>query len=116
MIRLTDAQHQKLMPHFPFISLRVNVFHGQPVGRNTHSEFNRKKKKQLKTKTMKSRMDRKEIVIGKSKEFAALDRKNNNEMTIQEKRETVTYLRKCFYSPETTTGRVQRSYTILKQK
>ena len=60
-------------------------------------------------------MNRKEIIIGKSKELAALDRKNNNKMTIQEKLETITYLRECFYGPEATTGRLQRSYQILKR-
>jgi folate-binding Fe-S cluster repair protein YgfZ len=64
---------------------------------------------------MNLRMDRKEIAIGKLKELAALDRKNNNEMTIQEKLEAITFLRGCFYGQEATTGRLQRFYKILKR-
>jgi hypothetical protein len=64
---------------------------------------------------MNLRMDRKEIAIGKLKELAALDRKNNNEMTIQEKLEAITFLRECFYGQEATTGRLQRFYKILKR-
>ena len=60
-------------------------------------------------------MNRKEIVIGKSEELSALDKKNNDRMTSQEKLETITYLRECFYGPEATTGRLQRFYKILKR-
>ena len=37
-----------------------------------------------------------------------------NNATAQEKFQTITYLRECFYGPEATTGRVQRFYTILE--
>ena len=34
--------------------------------------------------------------------------------SIEEKVETVTFLRECFYGEEATTGRLQKVYSILK--
>jgi hypothetical protein len=36
--------------------------------------------------------------------------------TTEEKLQTITFLRECFYGEEATTGRLQRFYTIFKLK
>ncbi|MCL2688970.1 MAG: hypothetical protein FWE57_03860 [Chitinispirillia bacterium] len=65
---------------------------------------------------MSERINRKQIVIAKKD---ALDRSDNEyweHASIEEKLETITYLRECFYGEEATTGRLQRFYTVLKLK
>jgi hypothetical protein len=74
------------------------------------------RQKQRKTIEHECKNKQKEIVIGKSEELFAVDNKNNSKMTNQERLETITYLRECFYGPEATTGRLQRFYKFFKRQ
>jgi len=65
---------------------------------------------------MMERMDRTQITTGKAEEMNNQDRKYWSAAPIREKLETITYLRECFYGKEATTGRLQRIYTVFKQK
>ena len=62
------------------------------------------------------KMDRSIIIIAKKDELDKRDAEYWNKATIQEKLETITYLRECFYGEEATTGRIQRVYTMSKLK
>lgn len=61
-------------------------------------------------------MNRKQIRIEKSDALDSKDRDYWAKASIEEKLQTITYLRECFYGPEATTGRLQRFYKILKLK
>ena len=63
-----------------------------------------------------SRINRAEIVIEKREELDKKDAEYWKHATIEEKLQTITYLRECFYGEEATTGRLQRVHTILKLK
>jgi len=65
---------------------------------------------------MEKRMDRTKIVITTQKDSDKMDDFYWANASIEEKIETVTFLRECFYGKEATTGRLQRFYTILKFK
>ena len=63
------------------------------------------------------KMDRKHIVSAESNE--ALDEQDIEywgQATVKEKLQTITYLRECFYGPEATTGRLQRSQIMILSK
>ncbi|MEJ2053109.1 MAG: hypothetical protein P8X42_04230 [Calditrichaceae bacterium] len=64
---------------------------------------------------MKDRMDRKQFVIGTAKQLEKSDIDYWANTTIEEKLQTITYLRECFYGKNATTGRLQRVYTIFKR-
>jgi hypothetical protein len=66
--------------------------------------------------TMEQRMNRRQISFGTNLELAEKDRTYWNTAGNEEKFETITYLRECFYGPEATTGRLQRIYRFFKQK
>ncbi len=64
---------------------------------------------------MNERMDRTRIVIGTAEEMDRIERDYWSKASIQERLETITYLRECFYGEEATTGRLQRIHTVFKQ-
>ena len=64
---------------------------------------------------MNERMDRTRIVVGKAEEMDRSERDYWSKASIQERLETITYLRECFYGEEATTGRLQRIHTVFKQ-
>ena len=61
-------------------------------------------------------MDRTKIVITTQENIEKLDDFYWANASVEEKVETVTFLRECFYGKEATTGRLQRICTILKFK
>jgi len=63
-----------------------------------------------------TRMNRAQVVIAKKDELDASDSEHWRHATVEEKLETITYLRECFYGEEATTGRIHRVYTMLKLK
>ena len=63
---------------------------------------------------MEKKMDRTKIVIAKQETFDKMDDIYWANASVEEKIETVTFLRECFYGKEATTGRLQRFYKILK--
>ena len=63
------------------------------------------------------KMDRKKVFIADSNEV--LDEQDIEywrQATVKEKLQTITYLRECFYGPEATTGRLQRSQIMILSK
>ena len=65
---------------------------------------------------MEERMNRKQVYLGSNLELAEKDRNYWATASNEEKFETITYLRECFYGPEATTGRLERVYRFFKQK
>ncbi|MGD9200754.1 MAG: hypothetical protein PVI26_04250 [Chitinispirillia bacterium] len=63
---------------------------------------------------MNEKMNRKQFKISTHEELEQDDKIYWNNASVQEKFETITYLRECFYGPEATTGRLQRFYQILE--
>ena len=61
-------------------------------------------------------MDRTQIVITKKDEMNARDIEYWNRATVEEKIQTITYLRECFYGKEATSGRLHRIHKMLKLK
>jgi len=61
-------------------------------------------------------MNRKQIVIASRDALEESDIEYWNNAMIEEKLETITFLRECFYGEEATTGRLQRVHTMLKLK
>lgn len=61
-------------------------------------------------------MNRSQAVLGKAGELDAEDAQYWAKASVEEKIQTITFLRESFYGPEATTGRLQRFYRILKQK
>ena len=65
---------------------------------------------------MHEKMDKYSIVIAKREELDKKDDEYWRSAPIEEKLQTITYLRECFYGEEATTGRIQRVCTMLKLK
>ena len=63
-----------------------------------------------------AKMNRTQVIIAKKDELDDLDAEYWNNATVDEKLQTITYLRECFYGKEATTGRLHRVYRILKLK
>ncbi|MCL2192067.1 MAG: hypothetical protein FWB78_01565 [Treponema sp.] len=63
-----------------------------------------------------ARIDRSQIVIAKKDVLERNDKEYWKHATIEEKLQTITFLRECFYGEEATTGRLQRIHTMLKLK
>ena len=61
-------------------------------------------------------MDKSKIVMATQKELDEMDNEYWQKATIEEKLETIVYLRECFYGEEATTGRVQRFHKMFKLK
>ena len=62
------------------------------------------------------RIDRTQIVVAKKEELDEKDAEYWARATVEEKLQTITYLRECFYGEEATTGRVQRVCSVSKLK
>ncbi|MCL2230573.1 MAG: hypothetical protein FWC01_05710 [Treponema sp.] len=65
---------------------------------------------------MHEKMDKSSIVIAKREELYKKDDEYWRSAPIEEKLQTITYLRECFYGEEATTGRIQRVHTMFKLK
>ena len=65
---------------------------------------------------MTEKMNRTQVVIARKNELDERDIEYWKHASIEEKLQTITYLRECFYGEEATTGRLQRVYTMLKLK
>jgi len=63
-----------------------------------------------------AKIDRKHIEYGPADELEKKDKIYWQNASYEEKFITITYLRECFYGPKATTGRLQRFYSIVKQK
>jgi hypothetical protein len=63
---------------------------------------------------MNRKMDRSQFKVSSHQELEKQDKEYWANATSEEKLETITYLRECFYGPEATTGRLQRVYQVLK--
>jgi hypothetical protein len=64
---------------------------------------------------VRERMDRGRISVGSAEELDRAQREEWARASIEERLETVTYLRECFYGAEATTGRLQRVHTVLER-
>ncbi len=64
---------------------------------------------------MEERMNRKDVDFSSVAEHARRERAYWAKASIEEKLETITYLRECFYGPEATTGRLQRFFSFVKR-
>jgi hypothetical protein len=65
---------------------------------------------------MVEKIDKDQIIYSKQE---LLDERDNEywvNASTEEKLQTITYLRECFYGKEATTGRLQRIYTMSKLK
>jgi len=68
------------------------------------------------------KMNRTQIEITKKEELDKTDAEYWKNASIEEKLQTITYLRECFYGKEATTGhqtdarRLQRVHSIIKLK
>jgi len=62
------------------------------------------------------KMDKSSIVIAKREELDIKDDEYWRYAPVEEKLQTITYLRECFYGEEATTGRIQRVHTMFKLK
>ena len=65
---------------------------------------------------MEKRMDRTKIMLTTHENIDKFDDLYWANASVEEKVETVTFLRECFYGKEATTGRLQRFCEILKFK
>jgi hypothetical protein len=63
-----------------------------------------------------SKIDRTQIVIAEKNKLDESDVKYWSRAAVEEKLQTICYLRECFYGGEATTGRLQRVHTVLKLK
>ena len=61
-------------------------------------------------------MDKSQIVIAAQEELDNMDNEYWKKASIEEKLETIVFLRECFYGKEATTGRVQRLHKMFKLK
>jgi hypothetical protein len=64
---------------------------------------------------MNERMDRKQAFVGNAADLNKKDKEYWSKASVEEKLETITFLRECFYGKEATTGRLQRFYKIIKR-
>ena len=62
------------------------------------------------------KFDRSSIVVAKRDELDKKDDEYWRLASVEEKFQTITYLRECFYGKEATTGRIQRVYKLFKFK
>jgi hypothetical protein len=70
----------------------------------------------IKTHMLSEKMDRTQVIIAKKDALDKADDEYWQNATAEEKLQTITFLRECFYGEEATTGRLQRFYTITKLK
>jgi hypothetical protein len=65
---------------------------------------------------MEKHMNRMDVSFLTFKEHEKEEREYWSNASVEEKLKTITYLRECFYGPEATTGRLQRSYKFFKRQ
>ena len=65
---------------------------------------------------MDNKIDRSDVRFADSKTIHDEDIKYWSTASIEEKLETITFLRECFYGEEATTGRLQRFFEFVEQK
>ena len=63
---------------------------------------------------LSAKMNRKQVVIAKKDELDLSDAEYWRLASNEEKLQTITFLRECFYGDEATAGRLQRVYTMFK--
>jgi hypothetical protein len=63
-----------------------------------------------------AKMDRTQVVIAEKDVLESKDIEYWNSATTEEKLQTITFLRECFYGEEATTGRLQRVHTVLSRE
>ena len=79
-----------------------------------YNDSEKRGQEKVKMKTVK--IDRTQVTIAKNDVLDERDADYWSHATVEEKLQTITYLRECFYGEEATTGRLQRVYTVLKLK
>ena len=62
------------------------------------------------------RMDRGIVSYGNQKTFDEKDMAYWQNAPVEEKLQTITYLRECFYGEEATTGKIKKVCTMFKIK
>ena len=62
------------------------------------------------------RIDKNQIIYSNKELLNVNDSKHWGNASTEEKLQTITYLRECFYGKAATTGRLQRIYTMSKLK
>ncbi len=62
------------------------------------------------------RLDRTDIAFTDHDALQEEDEKYWANASVDEKLETITYLRECFYGAEATTGRLQRFFEFVEQE
>jgi hypothetical protein len=62
------------------------------------------------------RMDRSKVVCGNQELLDEIDNEYWENASIEEKFNTIIYLRECFYGKNATTGSLQRIYKVFKLK
>ena len=60
------------------------------------------------------RIDRSIVFYGNQKTFDEKDMDYWQNASVEEKIQTITYLRECFYGKDATTGRINNNYTLFK--
>jgi hypothetical protein len=70
----------------------------------------------METSMLDEKMDRSQIIIAHRDTLDEKDIEYWKHATTEEKLQTITYLRECFYGEEATTGRLQRVHTMFKLK
>ena len=65
---------------------------------------------------MTEKMDRNQIIYSKQELLDGSDNEYWVNASTEEKLQTITYLRECFYGKTATTGRLQRIFTMSKLK
>ena len=65
---------------------------------------------------LSTKINRAQIVIAAKDELDRKDAEYWRSAAIEEKLQTITFLRECFYGEEATTGRLQRVHKLLKLK
>ena len=63
-----------------------------------------------------AKMDRKQIILSNKEKLDSRDAEYWKSAAVEEKLQTITFLRECFYGEKATTGRVPRICTVLKLK
>ena len=63
-----------------------------------------------------TKMNRAQVLIAKKDELDIRDAEYWSRATIEEKLQTIMYLRECFYGEEATTKRLHRVHRMLKLK
>jgi hypothetical protein len=65
---------------------------------------------------MAEKINRNQIIYSKQELLDDSDNEYWKNASTEEKLQTITYLRECFYGKTATTGRLQRIYTMSKLK